>query len=359
MQVGIVAEQLRQEVPGGIGTYVTGLVQGLVALDDPDVTFELLASAGPTPDPLDRLGLPVLTSRLGHRAQMAAWSIGRGAARGEHLDLIHLTSLAGPVRGSQPRTVMVHDLSWRHHPELTTRRGARWHEAALGRVIASAARLVVPSEPVRDDLVAAGVDRHRVSVIGEGSDHLGPPDRAASSRLLDEAGIEGPFLLTVSTLEPRKNLTALCDARDAAIADGAAPWPLLVVGPAGWGPDVSSRPGVHLAGAVDPGTLGGLYGSCAAFVYVPVAEGFGLPPLEAMACGAPVVVSTATPSMADAPVLARCNAIDRQSIQEGLMAAMKDGADHRSLQSLGRSYAERHRWVDVAAAHLSLWRSGA
>lgn len=359
MRIGIVAEQLRQQVPGGIGTYVRGLVGGLVALDDPALTLELVASAGPTPDPLAQLGPSLVQSRLGHRAQMAAWSMGFGAARSQHLDLLHLTSLAGPMRGSQRRTVMVHDLSWRRYPELTTRRGARWHEAAFGRAVASSARLIVPSVPVLEDVLDAGVDRARVTVIGEGSDHLGPPDQDASNKVLEALGIAGQYLLTVSTLEPRKNLNALCDARQEAIDEGAPPWPLLVAGPQGWGPEIPDRPGVHLLGPVDSATLAGLYAGCGAFVYVPIAEGFGLPPLEAMALGAPVVASSATPSMIDAPVLASCEASDRRSIREALGVALGADASAGELRDLGVAYAQRHRWVDVAAEHLTLWRQDA
>ena len=357
MRVGIVAEQLRHGVPGGIGTYAAGLLGGLAALEDPEVEVVALASRPVGPDPLASLGVHVQSSRWTHRVQMGLWDRGLDRAPA-HVDVVHRTSLAGPwTRSGRPMTVMVHDLGWRRNPELTTPRGRRWHEAALRRVLRSTTELVVPSSTIAEDLEAAGAAPKRIHVIAEGADHLPAPDLDAAARLRNSLGVDDAFVLTVSTLEPRKNLVGLVAAHEAASQHGDVP-PLLIVGPSGWGEvDVASSERVVLAGSVAPAVLAGLYASCALFAYVPVHEGFGLPPLEAMAQGAPVVASTAVPSMGVAPVVASVDAISVASMAAGIEAAMADAGRREASREAGRSYAATARWVDVAAEHVALWRS--
>jgi glycosyltransferase involved in cell wall biosynthesis len=360
MRVGIVAEQLRQPVPGGIGTYTTGLLRGLRDLGAEDVAVEVIASKVGGPDPLADFGFPITTTTLSHRLQMLAWDRGIGARVASDLDVLHRTSLAGPsIDQERPRaSIMIHDLSWRHYPELTTPRGVRWHEAALRRAVDSSASLIVPSAVIRGDLLDTGVAPDRVTVIGEGADHLPPADHAATDALLERCGIAGPFWLTVSTLEPRKNLERLIEAHGLSSSRGRPPWPLVVVGQEGWGPTLHPRDGTHLVGRCEGSLLAGLYERCGAFVYVPIHEGFGLPPLEAMDHGAPVVASLRVPSMIGAPVVAVCDATDVTGIRVALSEVMDNDEGRVKADAAGRAFAARHRWRDVAAEHLSLWRHG-
>jgi glycosyltransferase involved in cell wall biosynthesis len=356
MEISVVVEQLRQRVPGGIGTYARGLVAGLVALEDDDLSVTALASRAVLPDPLDELGVEVRAARYGHRMQMAVWDLGRGRVCDG--DVLHLTSLAGPdvAPGGPIRTVMVHDLAWRTNPELTTARGRRWHEAALRRVVASPATLLVPSEPVALELCRTGVASERIHVVGEGADHLPPPSSIEASEMLAAAGVSGPFLLSVSTLEPRKNLARLVSAHARAQERSSEVPDLVVVGPAGWGDTLEASSRVHLLGRVGDGVLAALLTQCEGFVYVPISEGFGLPPLEAMAHGAPVVASSTTPSMAAAPVVSLVEPDDDDAIVDGLVLLAAGRASQATASEAGRAFAGQHRWVDVAAAHLALWR---
>jgi glycosyltransferase involved in cell wall biosynthesis len=354
MRVGVIVEQLRHDVPGGIGTYVRGLVEGLGQLGDDDLAVVGLASRGQEPDPLSELGIEVRPSRLGHRAQMLAWDLSLGSTRGD-LDVLHLTSSAGPIGGrAGPRTsAMVHDLAWRAHPELTTARGRRWHEAAYRRLRRSAVALVTPSTDVAELLVADGVDPERIHVIAEGCDHLPAPDLPAARAALVERGIDGPYLLTVSTLEPRKNLDRLIEAWASAELEDL---PLVVVGPAGWGPDQQAPPGVVLLGRQPGAALAALYEGCRAFAYVPLTEGFGLPPLEAMAHGAVVVASAAVPSTRLAPDVLRVDPRSVDQIAEALTTAASDELHRRAAHGSARAFAAEHRWRDCAARHLELWQ---
>jgi glycosyltransferase involved in cell wall biosynthesis len=352
MRVGVVAEQLRQRVPGGIGTYTSGLLGGLVALEDPSLTVLALTSRAPSDDPLRALGVEVLSSPLGHRAQVKLWELGRGRPRGR-VDVLHLTSMAGPLaKGDPPTSVMVHDLAWRTHPELTTPRGARWHEAGLARAKRSAQAFVTPSEEVARLLEDDGVARERVAVIGEGSDHLPSPDHEGALDLLDAHGVTAPFFLSVSTVEPRKNLRRLLAAHGAPSA--LRDVPLVVVGPQGWGPELTAERGAILVGAQPGAILAALYERCACFVYVPVTEGFGLPPLEALAHGARVIASSSVPSVRQAPDVLVVDPTDVEAISSALEEALREG-EQPARRERARDFADAHRWRDVAREHLELW----
>jgi glycosyltransferase involved in cell wall biosynthesis len=344
----VVAEQLRRPVAGGIGTYVRGLLRGLSTLDA-DVT--LWASRAPRSggDPLAGLG-PVITSPLPAPALVRAWDRGLGRPPAG-ADVVHATSFAVPPAGDAPMSVMVHDLAWRHFPEAYPDRGRRWHEAALGRALARARLLVVPSATVADDLLAAGAAPNRVEVVEEGCDHLAPADDEAAGTLLAGLGVSGDFLLTVSTLEPRKNLPRLLAAYDAVRA--TLP-PLVVVGPAGWGPEVRPGPGVVLAGLVTGGTLTALYRRARLLAYVPLREGFGLPAVEAMACGTPVVAS-AVPSSAGAAV--EVDPFDVDGIAAALVPVATDERRRAELVAAGLERAAGLTWDATAARHLELWRA--
>ena len=356
-QVLLVVEQLRRRVPGGIGSMVRGLLEGLATSNGefetaPAVT--LFASRAPRgSDPLRGFGWPVLQSALPGPLMTRAWDR-RLIDVPKGFDVVHASSFAAPpARGAQ-LALTVHDLSWRQVPEAFPARGRRWHEAALRRALRHAAVLVVSCEPVARDLLAAGAPQDRVRVIALGCDHLPPPDLAGSQELLERLGVEGEFLLSVSTLEPRKNLSRLLEAYELARARLPDPWPLVLVGPRGWGQRVVPGPGVVLAGHVGAATLAALYGRARLLVYVPLGEGFGFPPLEAMREGAPVVASR-VPGAGDA--IMKVDPLDVEDIAEGLVRVATDEKVRRQLVSSGRLHATPLTWARTARCYVQLWDS--
>jgi glycosyltransferase involved in cell wall biosynthesis len=239
-------------------------------------------------------------------------------------------------------------MAWRQVPDAFPWRGRRWHEAALRRALDRAALLIVPSRQT-----AAAVRDRKAHVVEEGCDHLPPPDHDGARRLLDGLGVSGPFLLTVSTLEPRKNLPRLMEAYRAARGRLPEPWPLVVVGPVGWGPALRPEAGVVLAGFVDEAVKAALMAQARCLAYVPLLEGWGLPATEAMAMGAPVVASP-MPSIGQAALVV--DPADTSAIADGLVAASADGARRSQLTDAGARRAKELTWGAAAARHVELWR---
>jgi glycosyltransferase involved in cell wall biosynthesis len=166
--------------------------------------------------------------------------------------------------------------------------------------------------------------------------------------------VEGEYLLTVSTLEPRKNLRRLVAAYQAAAPKLPGRWPLVVAGPSGWGRAVEPAPGVVLAGPVEPPVLAALYAGARVVVSVPLVEGFGLPAVEPMACGAPVVASP-VPSTGGAAY--EVDPLDVEAIAEALVRVATDEPLRADLVAAGRARAEALTWGSAASRHREIWAS--
>ncbi|HET9673676.1 MAG TPA: glycosyltransferase family 1 protein [Gaiellaceae bacterium] len=253
-------------------------------------------------------------------------------------DVLHCPTFRGPLVSSVPLVVTVLDLAVLRHPELFNRWNATYSRLTVPRVVRAARRLIAISEFTKRELVELlGVDASRVDVIGV------PPRDGLSP---DGPRAEGDYVLAVGTLEPRKNLER---AAEGAARAGAE---LRVVGAQGWG-GVGAN-GVRWLGEVDDAELARLLRGARALVYPSLYEGFGIPILEAMSVGTPVVTSRggATEEVAGgAAVLV--DPLDPASIAEGI-----EDADRRrdELRALGLSRAAEFTWDDVARRTVAVYR---
>jgi glycosyltransferase involved in cell wall biosynthesis len=272
-------------------------------------------------------------------------------------DVVHASGGAVPATVA-PLVATIHDLAWRRHPEAATRRGRRMFEGWLADA-RRADRIVCPSESTRHDLVDAGFDDDRIRVVPLGvvPAHVEP---GLPGRLRSRYGIDGPFVLWVGTLEPRKNLDRLVAAMSASAT--LTDVPLVLVGPEGWRTDVARTVAplgerALVIGSVDDAEKRAWYEAADVFCLPSLHEGFGLPVLEAMAHGTPVVTSagTATGEVAGDDALL-VDPTDVGAIAEALSAVLANAATADRLAAAGRIRAAAHPWSRTAEGLVDVYR---
>ena len=305
-------------------------------------------------------------SPLPRAALYELWSRYRGAAtwgaRRTRPDVLHATTWAIPRR-SAPLVVTVHDLAFLRDPGHFTPRGNSFFRRALSIVRDEADLVVVPSAVTAVDCRAAGIDDARIRVIHHGvraPSITGPQVQ----RWRDTHGLTRPYVLWCGTFEPRKNLATLLDAYRALLAD-VPDIDLVLVGPAGWGgaaADVAARVArlpvgrAHLLGRLTDADLHRAYAGARAFCFPSTWEGFGMPVLEAMAHGVPVVTSAGTSMAEISPQGAiLVDALSADDVAAGLLAAV--GARHDELSVGARANAARFSWEHSARQHVAAYRA--
>lgn len=267
-----------------------------------------------------------------------------------------------PAVHPRAAVVTVHDLGYLHEPKAHTRQ-ARWMLDLTTRWNAAMARTIIAiSGQTREDLIRQyRISRDKVRVIHSGVNHARffPIDRVAAEATVRAAGISPPYILFLSTVQPRKNLDRLLDAF---IALGEPDVQLVVAGKSGWLASeiedrlvgVASKYNIKRMGYVADDIVPHLYAAAQAFVLPSLYEGFGLGVLEAMASGCPVVVSN-TSSLPEivGDAAALVDPYDVNSIRDGLRRVLNP-AERARLRAAGLQQAARFTWDRTACETLDV-----
>ena len=350
----------------GVNRYIANLLDHLPAALGPD--DELIAvGRPPAPDGGER-------SRLGrawqHPVARIAWeqsALPILATRGRW-DLLHSPVNVAPLLSPTRSVVTVHDLAFLTAAETMPSGRRRYLAALTARSVRRADRVIAVSESTRRDLARwFDLAPDRVSVTPLAADpRFRPSDAVTLSAFRAQNRIDRPYILSVGTREPRKNGALL--VRAFADLSRAIPHDLVMVGPAGWlGGELDQalaalpaavRERVRLTGFVEDADLPLWYGAAEVFAYPTRYEGFGLPVLEAMACGTPVVTSdvSSLPEVAgDAGLLIDPN--DREQLATALRRIVTDPALAADLRRRGTQRAARYSWAETARLTVEAYRS--
>ena len=360
--------------PAGAGRYVLDLAAALAHRSD--VALTIVCQAGDEDrwrraDP----GVEVVGPGPTRRVLRLAWEQVRlpGILARLPVDVHHGPHYTMPERASLPRVVTIHDLTLVEHPDWHEPAKVAFFRRAIRIAAARADALIAVSAATADRLravfdpkapvhvVAHGVDHSRFRVLDPGDEAGASLDRAALRRL----GVRSPYVAFVGTLEPRKDVPTLVRAFDR-LATAHADVALVLAGGRGWGTraveravrEASHGDRVLLAGYISEDEKAALLRGAAAAAYPSLEEGFGLPALEALACGAPVVTtwgSAMEEVTGDAALLVAPGHDD--ALAEALESAMAGGPEVEGRRARGVEVAARFTWEASAAAHAAVYRS--
>jgi glycosyltransferase involved in cell wall biosynthesis len=357
-------EQCWHRVPGGTAVATVRTLDELVRLPDISITGVRAFHRGSPVEP-PTPSVPIRTFPLPGPVLYDCWAR-TGRPRVEWLvrsaDVVHATTILVPS-SRRPLVVTVHDLAFLHEPERYTARGARLFRIGLEAIKRSADLVLCSSNATLDDCERSGISRDRLRLVTLGVRADAPADNGVIDAFRKQHTIAGRYLLFVGTIEPRKNLPALLDAVAILRSQpGYGDVQLVVVGQSGWGDALTPPPAVadavRLVGRVDEGVLAGLYRDAAVVCYPSLREGFGLPILEAMIHGAPVVTSrgSSTEEVAGGAAIL-VDPTDRSDIARGIVDAFNQ---REALATLGRARAAQFTWAETArrthAAYVEVMR---
>jgi alpha-1,3-rhamnosyl/mannosyltransferase len=264
------------------------------------------------------------------------------------------------MRFAGPTVTTIHDLSVLRFPQWHPADRVKWYEAGLGRALSQTSRFIAVSEFTKCEMIELlGVSGERISVIHNAPRAVfTPAEPQEYLPLLRRLGVRQPFFLFVGTLEPRKNLDTLLTAFARVPLPARKDYQLVAAGGIGWGDaleasDVRARDSnLVLTGYVADEELRLLYSACHAFVWPSLYEGFGLPPLECMACGRPVITSDAAslPEVVGDAALT-VDPRDADALSAAIARLMEDVELVERLSQAGPARAARFTWPRSAAEH--------
>ncbi len=354
LRVAMTVEQCWHRVPGGTATSILGTIDALVARGDVDLVG-VAARHRDLPPMAFRPSVAVRQLPLPRPVLYESWhalrwpSVERSTGP---VDVVHATAVAIPPCRA-PLVVTIHDLAFLADVSHATRHGNRFFRRGTELARRRAQLVLVPSEATAEECRQAGFDASRIRVVPWGvTAHEVSEQTVADTRR--QLRLDRPYVLFVGTVEPRKNLAGVIGAMAQIERDDVD---LVLVGPEGWNEDlgalVASLDGsgvrVHRLGFQPPEALGPLYAGAAAFCFPSLREGFGMPVLEAMAHGAPVVTSAASATAEVAGTAALLvDPLDTSAIATALDRILGDDALAADLRAKGRERAAEFTWARTA-----------
>ena len=285
------------------------------------------------------------------------------------VDLLHVQFTAPPFAPC-PIVATIHDLAFEHLPQTFKRRSWMQLRLTVRHTAKRAAQIITVSEYSRGDILKTyGIPHERITVIPEAApNHFAPvEDENELQRVRHTYGIAGDYILSVGSIQPRKNLTRLVRAFASLRRErtGVKLPKLVLVGKKGWLYDETLRvieesgvgDEILLTGYVSERDLPALYSGAICFVYASYFEGFGLPPLEAMKCGTPVIVGdkTSLPEVVgDAGLMV--NPFDEAEIASALVRLIENPDLRDRLRVKGLKRADQFSWHDTAKRTLEVYK---
>lgn len=299
LRVAVTVEQCWHRVPGGTATSTLGTLHALVARDEVDLVGVAARHGEPAPrafaPPIAVEHLPLPRPALYETWHALRWpKVERATGP---VDVVHATAVAVPPTDA-PLVMTIHDLAFLADPSQPTKHGLRFFTRGTELARRHADLVLVPSEATARECRDAGFDPDRIELVPWGVDaRRATEDEVAEARA--RHGLDRPYLLFVGTIEPRKNLAGLIGA---VALLGDRDLDLVIVGPDGWNTDLAallaqldgSSIGVRALGFLPLDQLPALHAGAEVFCFPSLREGFGMPVLDALAQGAPVVTSAAT-----------------------------------------------------------------
>lgn len=351
----------------GIHRYITGLLPALAESGSAEIvafTGESRARAVlPAP-----IALRVAPPWIQHRLLRIAWEqVGLPVGlRRAAVDLFHGAAYAIPRFSPVPAVVTVHDLAFFRVPETFPARQGAYLRAATRSAVRRAAAVLAVSEFTRREIVALlGTNPERVHTVPNGLDaNCRPLPAATLASFRQRHRLPERYLLTVGTLQPRKNLGTLLSAYAELRRRRPATPALVVAGARGWGDDDPRRQArdlgvgehVHFPGFLPAEDLPALYGAASVFALPSLYEGFGLPVIEAMACGTPVIIANASslPEVAGEAALA-VDPVDVGGWATALATVLDDAEPAARLVAAGFRQAARFSWARTARETVNVY----
>ena len=364
---------IRQQA--GIGRLVRGLVGALIE-QQPDLDIRLLAVGRITPEQQAQAPLPLHATPLDERSMVRLWHrLNLPYPRvewftGGPLDIFHATDFVLPPSGARRTLLTIHDLAFLFYPDAAMPSLHRYLNVVVPRSVRRADALIADSRHTANDLTEQWqVSPDRITVVQGAVDHerfqpITDADRRQTVRR--RYGLnERPYILALSRLEPRKNYVRLIEAFAQARQEGKLPHRLVIGGKQGWlyepiyarVQELGLADHVHFPGFIADEDLPALYSDAAFFAYPSLYEGFGLPIIEALACGAPVLAgdNSCLPE-AGGPGAIYVDAASSESIAEGILRLACDESLAKRLATVGREHALQFTWQRSAVQLLAAYQ---